>query len=178
MPAMRAGMPLIRSRKKGSRRQKVSARANPKSDGKSPVHGDEDRQRRADHRERAVHPPAPRHDLRARLVEQAHASGQPDSEKDAKRDEDPRGRDDAHGERPWDGEVDETGEAKRRQRSHERHRDERAYRDAPDSLERHAPDWLPFQPMVCGVRAFTRPVREFFQEIGFDRRAVRMENYD
>jgi len=47
-----------------------------------------------------------------------------------------------------------------------------------DLLERQAAAWMPFQPMVCGVREFTRPVREFFQEMGFERRAVRMENYD
>jgi hypothetical protein len=32
--------------------------------------------------------------------------------------------------------------------------------------------------MVCGLREFTRPVREFFQQLGFERRAVRFENYD
>jgi ferredoxin-NADP reductase len=45
-------------------------------------------------------------------------------------------------------------------------------------LEQHARDWMPFTPMVCGVRAFTRPVREFFHGLGFERRAVRFENYD
>jgi ferredoxin-NADP reductase len=45
-------------------------------------------------------------------------------------------------------------------------------------LDRAAPAWLPFHPMVCGVREFTRPARDFFQEMGFERRAVRVENYD
>jgi len=45
-------------------------------------------------------------------------------------------------------------------------------------LEQEARDWQPFVPMVCGVRAFTRPVREFFHTLGFERRAVRFENYD
>jgi ferredoxin-NADP reductase len=45
-------------------------------------------------------------------------------------------------------------------------------------LEQLAPTWLPFQPMACGVRGFTRPVRDFFQALGFERRAVRVENYD
>ncbi len=39
-------------------------------------------------------------------------------------------------------------------------------------------DWLPFTPMVCGLRDFTRSVREFFQMMGFERRAVRVEHYD
>src|SRR5205807_3301016 len=47
-----------------------------------------------------------------------------------------------------------------------------------DLLARHATEWTPFHPMVCGVREFTRPVRDFFQEMGFERRAVRVENYD
>jgi ferredoxin-NADP reductase len=45
-------------------------------------------------------------------------------------------------------------------------------------LEQRAPHWQPFTPMVCGLREFTRPVREFFQQLGFERRAVRFENYD
>jgi ferredoxin-NADP reductase len=47
-----------------------------------------------------------------------------------------------------------------------------------DLLERLAPAWLPFQPMACGVREFTRPVRDHFQALGFERRALRVENYD
>jgi phenol hydroxylase P5 protein len=47
-----------------------------------------------------------------------------------------------------------------------------------DLLEELAPAWLPFQPMVCGVREFTRPIRDLLQELGFERRAVRVENYD
>jgi ferredoxin-NADP reductase len=38
--------------------------------------------------------------------------------------------------------------------------------------------WLPFVPMVCGVRPFTAVTRAFFMErFGFERRAVRLENY-
>jgi ferredoxin-NADP reductase len=45
-------------------------------------------------------------------------------------------------------------------------------------LAEHAAAWMPFVPMVSGVREFTRPVRTFFQELGFERRAVRMENFN
>jgi ferredoxin-NADP reductase len=41
-----------------------------------------------------------------------------------------------------------------------------------------APGWGPYAPMVCGLKEFTRPVREFFQSLGFERRAVRVEHYD
>jgi phenol hydroxylase P5 protein len=47
-----------------------------------------------------------------------------------------------------------------------------------DLLARHAPGWAPYVPMVCGLKEFTRPVRDFFQSIGFERRAVRVEHYD
>lgn len=33
-------------------------------------------------------------------------------------------------------------------------------------------------PMVCGKREFVRPIRDFFGELGFERRAVKWENYD
>ncbi len=33
-------------------------------------------------------------------------------------------------------------------------------------------------PMVCGVGAFVRPMREFFTHRGYERRAVRCEAYD
>jgi ferredoxin-NADP reductase len=45
-------------------------------------------------------------------------------------------------------------------------------------LERHAAGWRPYTPMVCGVKAFTRPMRDFFQQLGFERRAVKVEHYD
>lgn len=45
-------------------------------------------------------------------------------------------------------------------------------------LEQRASEWLPYAPMVCGVRSFTRPMREFFQQLGFDRRAVKVEHFD
>lgn len=45
-------------------------------------------------------------------------------------------------------------------------------------LAAHAESWRPFTPMVCGVREFTFPVRAFFTEqLGFERRAVKVENY-
>jgi phenol hydroxylase P5 protein len=47
-----------------------------------------------------------------------------------------------------------------------------------DLLARHAAGWMPFVPMVCGLREFTRSVRAFFQEMGFERRAVRLESYN
>jgi NAD(P)H-flavin reductase len=33
-------------------------------------------------------------------------------------------------------------------------------------------------PMVCGVRSFVRPIRDWFYDRGYDRRAVKWENYD
>jgi CDP-4-dehydro-6-deoxyglucose reductase, E3 len=45
-------------------------------------------------------------------------------------------------------------------------------------LARLALGWGPYVPMVCGLKEFTRPVREFFQALGFERRAVRVEHYD
>ncbi|HXF92033.1 MAG TPA: FAD-dependent oxidoreductase [Nitrospiraceae bacterium] len=33
-------------------------------------------------------------------------------------------------------------------------------------------------PMICGIKAFVRPLRTFFTELGFDRREVRVETYD
>jgi ferredoxin-NADP reductase len=45
-------------------------------------------------------------------------------------------------------------------------------------LEQRAAGWLPYTPMVCGVRSFTRPMREFFQQLGFERRAVKVEHFD
>jgi ferredoxin-NADP reductase len=33
-------------------------------------------------------------------------------------------------------------------------------------------------PMVCGKRDFVRPVRDYFYERGYDRKAVKWENYD
>lgn len=37
----------------------------------------------------------------------------------------------------------------------------------------------PYTPMVSGVRAFTQPVRAFYvDERGFERRAVKVENFD
>ena len=45
-------------------------------------------------------------------------------------------------------------------------------------LETHARSWLPHVPLVCGVREFTLPVRTFFiEQLGFERRAVKVENY-
>ncbi len=33
-------------------------------------------------------------------------------------------------------------------------------------------------PMICGIKAFARPLRAFFVELGFDRREVKIETYD
>jgi ferredoxin-NADP reductase len=33
-------------------------------------------------------------------------------------------------------------------------------------------------PMVCGVREFVRPIRDYFYDLGYDRKAVKWENYD
>ena len=33
-------------------------------------------------------------------------------------------------------------------------------------------------PMVCGTKAFARPIREHLRKLGFDRRDVRVETYD
>ncbi len=35
-----------------------------------------------------------------------------------------------------------------------------------------------FVPMICGLKAFVRPLRAYFMELGFDRKAVRVETYD
>jgi ferredoxin-NADP reductase len=63
------------------------------------------------------------------------------------------------------------------------------FEGAPDSeaetgteqgvLSAHAESWRPFIPMVCGVREFTFPTRAFFMDhMGFERRAVKVENYN
>jgi phenol hydroxylase P5 protein len=33
-------------------------------------------------------------------------------------------------------------------------------------------------PMICGLKAFVRPLRAFFMEQGFDRREIKIETYD
>lgn len=33
-------------------------------------------------------------------------------------------------------------------------------------------------PMVCGKREFVRPIRDFFHDLGYDRRQVKWETYD
>ncbi len=33
-------------------------------------------------------------------------------------------------------------------------------------------------PMIAGIKAFARPLRSFFMELGFDRREVKLETYD
>jgi len=35
-----------------------------------------------------------------------------------------------------------------------------------------------YLPMICGLKAFVYPIREFFMQLGFERRAVRCETYD
>ena len=46
-------------------------------------------------------------------------------------------------------------------------------------LTERAEAWLPFTAMACGVREFTKPVRDLLMErFGFERRAVKVENYN
>ena len=46
-------------------------------------------------------------------------------------------------------------------------------------LQAHAESWRPFTPMVCGVREFTFPTRAYLiEQRGFERRAVKVENYN
>ena len=48
-----------------------------------------------------------------------------------------------------------------------------------DVLAAYAEGWRPFTPLVCGVREFTFPTRAFFiEKMGFERRAVKVENYN
>jgi ferredoxin-NADP reductase len=48
-----------------------------------------------------------------------------------------------------------------------------------DVLATQAESWQPFTPMICGVREFTFPTRAFFiEQMGFERRAVKVENYN
>jgi phenol hydroxylase P5 protein len=35
-----------------------------------------------------------------------------------------------------------------------------------------------FVPMICGLKAFVRPLRAYLMELGFDRREVQVETYD
>jgi ferredoxin-NADP reductase len=46
-------------------------------------------------------------------------------------------------------------------------------------LQAHATHWMPFSPLLCGVREFTFPARAFLMEtLGLERRAVKVENYN
>ncbi len=57
--------------------------------------------------------------------------------------------------------------------------DEAATGSEQDVLQAYAESWLPFTPMVCGVREFTFPTRAFFvEQRGFERRSVKVENYN
>jgi NAD(P)H-flavin reductase len=48
-----------------------------------------------------------------------------------------------------------------------------------DILAALAETWRPFTPLVCGVREFTFPTRAFFiDQMGFERRSVKVENYN
>lgn len=45
-------------------------------------------------------------------------------------------------------------------------------------LEERAAEWMPFTPFVCGIREFTKPVRDYLMErFGFERRAVKLEHF-
>lgn len=50
--------------------------------------------------------------------------------------------------------------------------------DAIEHLPGIAGDRADLTPMVCGTQEFVRPVRDWFYERGYDRRAVKWENYD
>jgi ferredoxin-NADP reductase len=57
--------------------------------------------------------------------------------------------------------------------------DEAATGSEQDVLSAWAESWKPFTPMVCGVREFTFPIRAFFiDQMGFERRSVKVENYN
>jgi ferredoxin-NADP reductase len=46
-------------------------------------------------------------------------------------------------------------------------------------LADHAADWEPFVPMLSGIREFTFPTRAYLMETyGFDRKQIRVENYN
>jgi NAD(P)H-flavin reductase len=47
-----------------------------------------------------------------------------------------------------------------------------------DLLPNLVGDRADLTPMVCGKREFVRPIRDFFYERGYDRKAVKWENYD
>jgi ferredoxin-NADP reductase len=45
-------------------------------------------------------------------------------------------------------------------------------------LDAVAADWMPFTPLVCGIREFNLTMRGYLMErFGFDRRAVKIENF-
>jgi ferredoxin-NADP reductase len=46
------------------------------------------------------------------------------------------------------------------------------------SLVTHLSGRNDFIPMICGIKAFVRPVRNYFLEAGFERRSIRVEMYD
>src|SRR5882672_6638328 len=74
--------------REGRRRGEVNKRRDHESHGEAPVHRDEDGQGRPHHRQRAVHAPCPGDDLGAGPADQAHAPGQPESEKHPEGNED------------------------------------------------------------------------------------------
>ncbi len=47
-----------------------------------------------------------------------------------------------------------------------------------DLVQQFAGKQRDFVPMICGLRDFVRPLRTYFMDLGFDRKAVRVETYD
>jgi ferredoxin-NADP reductase len=46
------------------------------------------------------------------------------------------------------------------------------------TLEERAAEWMPFMPYICGIREFTKPIRDYLMErFGFERRAVKLEHF-
>lgn len=49
---------------------------------------------------------------------------------------------------------------------------------AVEAITQIAGNGLNVTPMIAGIKAFARPLRTIFMELGFDRRAIKLEIYD
>ena len=47
-----------------------------------------------------------------------------------------------------------------------------------EAIKQVALDGRNVTPMIAGIKSFARPLRTFFMELGFDRKAVKLETYD
>lgn len=47
-----------------------------------------------------------------------------------------------------------------------------------EAIRQIAPIGRNVTPMIAGIKSFARPLRTFFMELGFDRKAVKLETYD